>query len=90
MRKEKHRIQSDPALSTTPLVVTDSSVRPHNHPKHEPVTAEDRYEAALLAEAAELGYRLAVRCTRCNQWVVAAESVAAHMGPVCRSRTAEQ
>lgn len=49
-------------------------------------TAEDRREAQLLAELRECGYRPAVRCTRCNQWVVADASVAAHMGPVCRSK----
>jgi hypothetical protein len=54
----------------------------------EPTTAEDRREAQLLAELRALGYRLAVRCTRCSQWLVAAESVAAHMGPVCRERVA--
>jgi hypothetical protein len=51
-------------------------------------TLEDRREAAVLAEATELGYRLATRCTRCHKWVVAHDSVAAHMGPVCRAKVA--
>lgn len=50
----------------------------------EPPTAADRAEAAILAAAAELGYRLAVQCTRCQQWLVAPESIAAHKGPRCR------
>ena len=53
---------------------------------HEPLTAEDRHEQKVLEEAARLGYRLATRCSRCNQWVVSSKSVAAHMGPVCRAK----
>jgi hypothetical protein len=92
MRKEKHRVaDAIPALSTTPLVATDHNRhRPRNGSWHEPVTAEDRYEAWVLAEAERLGYRLSLRCVRCNQPLVAAKSVALHMGPVCRARTAEQ
>ena len=91
MRKEKNRIPKDPALSTRASDSTDHSWNSDKSRSwHEPVTAEDRREAALLAEAAQLGYRLATRCTRCNQWVVNAKSVAAHMGPKCRARTAEQ
>lgn len=48
--------------------------------------ADDRADAAALAAAAERGFRLAVQCTRCGQWLVAAESVRAHLGPVCRER----
>lgn len=48
--------------------------------------AGDRAEQKLIADAREHGYRLAVRCTQCGQWVVAAKSVAAHMGPRCRAR----
>jgi hypothetical protein len=52
-------------------------------------TAEDRTEAAVLAAAEALGYQLAVRCTRCGQWLVAPSSVAAHMGPVCRAKVGD-
>ncbi|MDQ1305775.1 MAG: hypothetical protein QG671_1607 [Actinomycetota bacterium] len=51
-------------------------------------SAEDRREAGLLAELRDLGYQPATRCTRCGQWVVAAKSVALHMGPVCRAKSA--
>jgi hypothetical protein len=49
-------------------------------------TAEDRREAALLAEAAELGYRLATVCMDCGHWLANPVSVAAHRGPRCRAR----
>jgi hypothetical protein len=52
-------------------------------------TAEDRREARVLAEAAALGYRLATRCSRCGQWVVARTSVRLHMGPVCRAKAVD-
>ncbi len=52
-------------------------------------TVDDRLDAQVIAAAKARGFRLATRCTRCGQWVVAAESVAAHMGPVCRAKVAE-
>jgi hypothetical protein len=52
----------------------------------EPVTADDRLDAQVLAEAQSRGFRLAVRGTRCGQWLVARKSVALHLGPVCRAR----
>jgi Family of unknown function (DUF6011) len=59
---------------------------PWRHDPHEPLTAEDRDDIDLLIAAAERGFRLATRCSRCNQWLVAPSSVRAHMGPVCRAR----
>jgi hypothetical protein len=76
---------SDPATSTTSTVaVTEFTAAPH-----EPVTAEDRHEQKILEEAARLGYRLATRCSRCGQWVVARTSVRLHMGPVCRAKAVD-
>lgn len=49
-------------------------------------TPEDRLDAQVIEAAKARGFSIAVRCTRCGQWVVAAASVAAHMGPVCRSK----
>ncbi|MFV8316329.1 DUF6011 domain-containing protein [Mycobacterium sp. 23] len=41
-------------------------------------------EDAILAAAAELGYRLAIPCERCNRSLTHPESVAARRGPHCR------
>lgn len=49
-------------------------------------TPDDRIDADVIAAAKARGFSIAVRCTRCNQWVVASRSVAAHMGPVCRAK----
>ena len=84
-RKRRAPQAGNPAPSTTPIVKPDLTFLP-GYQRHEPVTAEDRHEAALLTAAAEMGYRLATRCLRCNQWIVAPKSVAAHMGPVCRAK----
>ena len=54
--------------------------------RHEAPTAEDRLDAEVIAEARARGFRLAARCTACGHWLVAAESVALHLGPVCRAR----
>lgn len=79
----------DPAPSTTATIAsTDSSLHRRADGYAAP-TAEDRHEARVLAEAHALGYRLAVRCTRCSQWLVSEASVAAHMGPYCRQVVAE-
>jgi uncharacterized protein DUF6011 len=56
--------------------------------RHEPLTREDREDLDFLVAAAERGFRLATRCTRCNQWLVAHKSVALHLGPVCRTKAA--
>lgn len=59
----------------------------HQH-RHEPLTPEDRADIDVLVAAAERGFRLATRCLRCNQWLVAPSSVRAHLGPVCRAKAA--
>jgi len=59
---------------------------PWHHDPHEPLTAEDRADLAVLEAAAQRGFRLATRCIRCGQWLVAPSSVRAHLGPVCRAR----
>ncbi|MCV7191482.1 DUF6011 domain-containing protein [Mycolicibacterium brumae] len=49
-------------------------------------TAEDRREARLLAELAELGYTVAVRCLSCGHPLTHPKSVARFIGPVCASK----
>jgi hypothetical protein len=56
--------------------------------RSEPQTAEDRADFEVIRQAAERGFRVAVRCLRCNQWLVAPSSVRAHLGPVCRAKAA--
>lgn len=50
--------------------------------------AGDRADESFLATAAELGYRLTVRCLLCNRWLADPESVRLHLGPTCRQRAA--
>lgn len=52
----------------------------------EPLTVEDRADLEVIEAAKARGFAIAVRCRRCNQWVVAAKSVALHLGPVCQKR----
>lgn len=57
--------------------------------QHSPVEvlgADALHEVDLVAQLAELGYRPAVQCRVCKSWLVAARSVADHLGPVCRGR----
>ena len=80
-----------PALADRPLRNYTAAPKSNGHRRQDGYaapTAEDRADAAVLAAASERGYRLAVQCTRCGQWVVAHQSVAAHMGPVCRAKVA--
>ena len=57
--------------------------------RYEPLTPEDRADLDLLIAAAERGFRIAVQCTRCRQWLVSPKSVRRHLGPVCAKRAAE-
>lgn len=50
------------------------------HSRHEGLDAEDWLDAQVIAEAKARGLRLAIRCRRCNQWLVASQSVATHLG----------
>jgi Family of unknown function (DUF6011) len=56
------------------------------HDHHDGLGAEDWLDAQVIAEAKTRGFRLAIRCRRCNQWLVASQSVAVHLGPVCRAK----
>ncbi len=48
--------------------------------------ADERAEAAFLADAYAHGYRLATKCLDCDHYLVNEKSVRLHRGPVCRSR----
>jgi hypothetical protein len=85
MTKKRRR----PAPARKPAARNRTSAYQFSRDPHEPVTAEDRLDAKVLAEAQARGFRLATRCTRCGQWVVAPTSVRLHMGPVCRKRVME-
>lgn len=65
---------------------TDSTRANQPEDGYTPGSPDDRREAELLAELAALGYRVAVRCTRCKHPVCDPRSVARHMGPVCAKR----
>ena len=48
--------------------------------------AEDRREAALLAELKALGYGITVPCLLCRRPLTSQRSLAARVGPVCAVR----
>jgi hypothetical protein len=75
------------ATSTTPIADTDFT-RLLGLQRHEPLDAETRAEIDLLIKAAEMGYRLASRCTACGAWISAPSSIRRHMGPKCAAKAA--
>ena len=81
MTKNESRPKAAPVSHCEP-----QSIAPWRQHWNEPLTAEDRADIDVLVAAAERGFRLATRCIRCGQWVVAPSSVRAHMGPVCRAK----
>ncbi|MDC9015123.1 DUF6011 domain-containing protein [Mycobacterium marinum] len=88
MPNERCRPASEPAPTTTATVDTAEFSAPWRQDRSEPLTADDRADIAILNAAAERGFRLAVRCTRCHQWLVAPSSVRRHLGPVCAQKVA--
>jgi len=80
----------DPPRNRLPRTYTNSTKNNRHRPQdgYQAPTSEDRRETALLAEAAELGYRLAVTCVDCGHWLANPVSVASHRGPRCRARAA--
>jgi hypothetical protein len=76
-----------PALPGRPLRDTTSSAKSNGHRRQDGYaapSAEDRADAAVLAAAAERGFRLAVQCLECGRWLTDRDSVRLHLGPVCR------
>ncbi|MCB1265047.1 MAG: hypothetical protein KDB56_10750 [Mycobacterium sp.] len=84
-RTRKRPAVSDRATSTTTTLHPESSLH-HRQDGYSAPTPDDRLDAEVIDAAKARGFAIAVRCTRCGQWVVAAKSVAAHLGPVCRAK----
>lgn len=88
------RTRKRPAPTDRPFPNYTRAPKSNGHSPHRRVDgfaapdAEDRREAALLVEAAECGYRLAVQCLDCRRGLTAPTSVAHHRGPLCRRRAA--
>lgn len=80
-----------PATETGSHVTTSDSefTRLLGLQRHEPLDTETRAEIDLLIKAAQMGFRLAVRCVDCGHWITAPSSVRAHRGPVCAARAAD-
>lgn len=57
-----------------------------HEPRVEPLDAEERRIADLIAELYDAGCRVAVQCKTCGSWISDPRSVARHQGPVCASR----
>jgi hypothetical protein len=86
VKTRKSRSEGTDRQSHNHNTTANQFIAPWRHDPHEPLTAEDREDINVLIAAAERGFRLATRCTRCGQWLVAPSSVRAHIGPVCRQR----
>jgi hypothetical protein len=56
---------------------------------HEAPDAETRAEIELLVKAAEMGFRLATRCTACGAWISNPVSIRRHLGPVCAKKAVQ-
>jgi hypothetical protein len=65
---------------------TDSSRLHRPQDGYQAPTADDRREAALLAELFSLGYGITVPCLICRRPLTAERSLRLHIGPVCAAR----
>lgn len=84
------RATLDPATATTTTVGNGKLTAHRPEDGYTAPTAEDRREAALLAEVRELGYTVSVRCRVCSHPLTSAKSVAAHVGPKCAAKVVDQ
>lgn len=67
--------------STASDILNDSPDRRHSTP-----TADERREAALLAELRNLGYTISVRCMVCGHHLTTKRSTELHIGPKCAAK----
>ena len=65
---------------------SNALTRLYGHDRHEPMTAEDREDLAVIVAAVERGYRIAVRCRVCGHWLSNPMSVKAFVGPRCAAK----
>ncbi len=86
MRKEKHRIPRDPALSTRPSDTNDSSQGTDEIGLDRLLVGDKSIWAALF----DGEFKLAVRCDCCGRWLTAGASKRNGRGPVCSARAVKQ
>jgi len=90
MRTRKRPAPTDRPSPNATNGYRQSTVEPrlYGFDRLEPLTAEDRADLDVIIAAAERGYRIAVQCRRCGQWLTNPKSVRGFIGPVCRERVA--
>jgi hypothetical protein len=83
--RQRAKKDAGPATDRRPINTNGTSrfTRLLGLQSHEPLDAETRAEIDLLIKAAEMGYRLATRCTACGVWISAPISLKRH-GPCLR------
>jgi hypothetical protein len=86
MTQKRQRRRSGQPTPLSELTDTAEHIAPWRQDWHEPLTAEDRADIAVLIAAAERGFRLATRCTACGAWISAPSSIRRHMGPKCAAK----
>ena len=83
----KRKVAPAPRKATHQLAKADTDItRLLGLQRHEPIDAETRAEIDLLVKAAEMGFRLATRCTACGAWISNSVSIRRHLGPVCAKK----
>ena len=85
IRKDRAAREGDPAQFTPPSDTANSSLYRAEDGYLAP-TADERREAALLAEVRTLGYGITVPCLMCRRPLTAPRSLVSHVGPVCAAR----
>lgn len=87
-KKEKHRIQTDPALSTPPSDKSKSTDQADEFDFDRHIV--ERVDESLWRAVYNGEFRLAVKCDRCGRWLTAGASKRNRLGAHCASKTADQ
>lgn len=53
-------------------------------------TPGDRADMDVVIAAVERGFRIAVRCSACQRWLVSVDSVRHGLGPTCRRKSSQE